>query len=137
MLDAAWKQFCSSDVDTQLCCERIQTHCFLHGKAINFPTAGLHPRSQDIDPVLALNFAITIWDAEKYAMHYEEKGYGVYTGKLGFFETDGIANVDIDYEFDFQLAEHIARCIQSEGDMNVAYDPMITGLINEGVETRT
>jgi CMP-N,N'-diacetyllegionaminic acid synthase len=112
-LDKAWRQYAESDCDTLLSCERIQTHCFLNGKAINFSTNGQHPRSQDLVPVQALNFAITIWDAEKFRKNYEENGFGVYTGKLGFFETEGWASIDIDYPEDFALAEFVGRFLES------------------------
>lgn len=115
-LEKAWQQYAGSDCDTLLSCERIQTHCFLGGKAINFSTDGQHPRSQDLVPVQALNFAITIWDCEKYRKHYEEHGHGVYTGKLGFFETEGWASIDIDYPEDFALAEFVGRFLESGED---------------------
>jgi CMP-N-acetylneuraminic acid synthetase len=135
-LDRAWLQFINGAADTQLCCERIQTHCFLHGKAINFSTNGQHPRSQDIPPVLALNFAITIWNARKFADKYREKGHGVYTGQLGFFETEGVANIDIDYEDDFMFAEFVARFLSSREEIKAEYDPVIRGLIEKGIDTR-
>lgn len=116
-LDRAWKQYAESDCDTLLSCERIQTHCFLKGEAFNFSTLGKHPRSQDLSPVHALNFAITIWDCKKFIENYETNGYGVYTGKLGFFETEGWASIDIDYPEDFALAEFVGRFLDSgEGE---------------------
>ncbi|MDC0289929.1 hypothetical protein OAL28_01040 [bacterium] len=112
-LDNAWKQYATTDCDTLLSCERIQTHCFLNGIAVNYSTDGQHPRSQDLVPIQALNFAITIWDCEKFRKNYEENGYGVYTGKLGFFETDGWASIDVDYPEDFALAEFVGRFLES------------------------
>jgi CMP-N-acetylneuraminic acid synthetase len=112
-LDNAWDQYVSSDCDTLLSCERIQTHCFLEGKAINFSANGKHPRSQDITPVLALNFAISIWDCEKFIHNYENNGFGVYTGKIHFFETSGWAGIDIDYPDDFELAEVVGKLLDS------------------------
>jgi CMP-N,N'-diacetyllegionaminic acid synthase len=110
-LDKAIEQYATSDCDTLLSCERIQTHCFLNGLPINFSTNGQHPRSQDLTPVQALNFAITIWDCNKFKENYLANGYGVYTGKIGFFETEGWACIDIDYPEDFNLAEIICRFI--------------------------
>lgn len=112
-LDKAWKQYAETDCDTLLSCERIQTHCFLDGKAVNFSTDGQHPRSQDLMPIQALNFAITIWDCEKFRENYEKNGFGVYTGKLGFFETEGWASIDIDYPEDFAIAEFVGRFLES------------------------
>lgn len=112
-LDQAWLQYLASDCQTLLSCERVQTHCFLEGEAINFSTKGKHPRSQDLKPLLALNFAITIWDCAAYIENYENNGWGVYTGKLDFFETEGWASIDIDYPEDFALAELTAKLLES------------------------
>ena len=81
-LDNAWQSFKESNCDTLLSCENIQTHCFYKDEGVNFSTKGQHPRSQDLEPIQALNFAITIFDCNKYIENYEKNGYGVYTGKL-------------------------------------------------------
>jgi CMP-N-acetylneuraminic acid synthetase len=135
-LDQAWEHFASNDFDTMLCCEKIQTHCFYKGETINFSRVGKHPRSQDIEPVLALNFAITIFDCKKYIANYENLGWGVYTGKLGFFCTDGEANIDIDYEEDFAFAEFVARFKSSGEELKAEYSPIVQSLIDQNIDTR-
>lgn len=107
-LDKAWETYAESDCDTLLSCERIQTHCFKNGKAINFSINGKHPRSQDVEPIHALNFAISIWNCKSYRENYEKNQYGVYTGKLKFFNTTELASIDIDYPEDFKIAEYLA-----------------------------
>lgn len=107
-LDKAWLQYANSDCDTLLSCERIQTHCFKNGKAINFSINSKHPRSQDIEPIYALNFAISIWNCKSFKESFKKNGYGVYTGKLDFFTTSELASVDIDYPEDFRMAEYLA-----------------------------
>jgi CMP-N-acetylneuraminic acid synthetase len=116
-LDRACLQFAQSDCDTLLSCEKIQTHCFMQGVPLNFSTQGKHPRSQDIVPIHALNFAITIWDCAKFRDSYEKNGWGVYTGKLDFFETHGWASIDIDYPEDFALAEFVGEFLASGREM--------------------
>ena len=135
-MDRAINQFLTSDCDTQLCCERVQTHCFLDGTAENFSTDGQHPRSQDLVPILALNFAITIWNAKKFIRQFEKKGHGVYTGKLGFYITEGFSNIDIDYEEDFQLAAVLMQHMSDIKKENPAeYDPVWAPIIEKGVKT--
>ncbi|MFH0879177.1 MAG: hypothetical protein V2A34_05655 [Lentisphaerota bacterium] len=136
-LDRAWEQYCQSDCATQLSCERIQTHCFYQGRPINFSTEGKHPRSQDLTPVLALNFAITIWDCRPFVAQYERLGHGVYTHPLGFFETEGHASVDIDYEEDFAFAELVARFIEQGSPISAAYPDYAEAYFREHGDTRT
>lgn len=135
-LDNAWLYFKKNKFDTLLSCEKIQTHCFYKNEAINFSINNKHPRSQDLEPIFALNFAITIWDCEKYKENYEKKGYGVYTGKLGFYETEGYGNIDIDYEEDFLFAEFVARFLSSNLKIKAEYSDEIKELIDDGVEIR-
>ncbi|HAD97481.1 MAG TPA: hypothetical protein DCG19_08745 [Cryomorphaceae bacterium] len=135
-LDAAWEHFASNDFDTMLCCEKIQTHCFYKGETINFSRVGKHPRSQDLEPVLALNFAITIFDCKKFIANYENLGWGVYTGKLGFFTTEGESNIDIDYEEDFQFAEYVARFKGSGEKSEPQYSPIVQDLLDQNIDPR-
>lgn len=134
-LDAAWNYFVENDFDTLLSCERIQTHCFLEGEPVNFSTHGKHPRSQDLAPVRALNFAITIWDCQKYIENFEQNGYGVYTGKIGFFDTEGVANIDIDYEDDFIFAEFVSRFKESQISFKAEYSDIVNDLIAKNIKT--
>jgi len=135
-LDRAWEQYCKSDCDTQLSCERIQTHCFYQNQPINFSIDEKHPRSQDLTPVLALNFAITIWNAKRFTEQYERFGHGVYTGKLGFFETEGYASVDIDYEEDFAFAELVARFVEQRSSFSACYPDYVETYFREHGDTR-
>jgi len=136
-LDNAWLYFNNNNFDTLLSCEKIQTHCFYKGKPINFSINGKHPRSQDIEPVRALNFAITIWNSKSYVNNYEKNAYGVYTGNFGFYDIEGLGSIDIDYENDFMLAEFISRHIASGKKYSTEYSDVISELIENNIDTRT
>jgi len=136
-LDNAWLYFNNNNYDTLLSCEKIQTHCFIKGKPINFNIRGKHPRSQDIEPVRALNFAVTIWNSKSYVNNYEKNAYGVYTGNLGFYDIEGMGSIDIDYEDDFMLAEFISRHIASGKKYSAEYSDVISDLIENNIDTRT
>lgn len=134
-LDDAYEYYMAGGIDTLLSCEHIQTHCFYQGEAINFSTNGKHPRSQDLEPIKALNFAITIFDCKKFIENYERHGYGVYTGKLGFFETKGIESIDIDYEDDFIFAEFVARFLDSpERSIEARYSKLAKDIIDNDID---
>jgi CMP-N-acetylneuraminic acid synthetase len=133
-LDNAWKSFKENKCDTLLSCENIQTHCFYNGDAVNFSIQGQHPRSQDLEPIKALNFAITIFDCKKYIENYEENGHGVYTGSLCFFATEGIANIDIDYEDDFIFAEFVAKFISSNEKYEIKYSSLADEIVKNNID---
>ncbi len=136
-LDEAWEQYASNDYDTLISGEEVQTHCFHNGKAINFSRIGQLPRSQDLEPVIALNFAIAIYDCKKFMSNYENLGWAVFTGSLGFFITEGLANIDIDNEEDFLFAELTSRFLNEPSDTTPKYSKFVQHLIDEGVDTKT
>lgn len=109
LYDDAFNYYLNSNIDTLISCERIQTHCFLYGEPLNFSIKQKHPRSQDLEPVRALNFAITIINKQVFLDGYNKHGYGLYSGNIGFYDLNGDATVDIDYEDDFQFAEKLVR----------------------------
>ncbi len=128
-LDEAWLSFQKNGFDTLLSCEKIQTHCFFQGNPVNFSINGKHPRSQDLQPVRALNFAITIWNCRRYMENYNKHGFGVYAGKIGFYDVEGFGCIDIDYEEDFQLAEFVARFLNKRQNFPVVYDEVLQPLL--------
>ncbi len=136
-IDSAIQHFLNNDFDTQLACEDIRTHCFLSGKAVNFSTDGKHPRSQDIPPINALNFAITIWKADVFKKQFKEKGHAVYTGKLGFYSFTGLEAIDIDWEEDFVLAELIMQNLEKFNNPTAKWDSVLDSIIknNQNIET--
>ena len=106
-IEAAIENFIELDYDTQLACEDIRTHSFYKNVAVNFSISGKHPRSQDLEPVKALNFAITLWKSKSFIEQYEKYGHAVYTGEIGLYSFSGLSTIDIDWEEDFVLAEII------------------------------
>ena len=104
----------------------------MKSKPINFSIEGQHPRSQDLTPVKALNFAVTIWNSKKYIKHYEKKGHAIYTGNIGFYRFEGLSAIDIDWDEDFFLAQMIMENLHNYKDLKPKYDPVIDDLINKG-----
>lgn len=129
-IEGAINNFVENDFDTQLACQDIKTHSFYNNTPINFSTDGKHPRSQDLIPVKALNFAVTIWNAESFKKQFTEKGHAVYTGKLGFYSFSGLSAIDVDWEEDFVLAELIMNNMEKFENPKLRWDPVLDNLIN-------
>jgi CMP-N-acetylneuraminic acid synthetase len=131
--DSAFDYYLENNFDTLLSCESIQTHCFLSGKAINFSIKQKHPRSQDLEPIKALNFAITIINKNVFLDNYTKNGFGLYSGNIGYFETKGDANIDIDYEDDFQIAEKLALIREDNTVFDKKYHNSFKEYINKDI----
>ncbi len=136
-IDDCVNHFLENNLDTQLACEDIRTHCFLKGQPVNFSTGGHHPRSQDIPTIQALNFAVTIWRSEKFRQNYEQNGHSVYTGKVGFYPFEGLSTIDIDWEEDFALAELIMENRDRFKNRTPKWDPVVDELIKSGHKTES
>jgi CMP-N-acetylneuraminic acid synthetase len=136
-LDQAWEYYAKSDFDTLISGEEIQKFCFYRGETVNLSRIGQLPRSQDLEPVVALNFGIAIYDCKKFISNYENLGWGVFTGKLGFFITSGTSNIDIDTEDDFLLAEYIASFKDSGGQQKPEYSDIVKHLIDKNIDPST
>lgn len=135
-LDAAWLKYATSDANTLISAEGIQTHCFYEGESLNFSTKGQLPRSQDLEPVHALNFSIAIYDCAFFKKAYEQNGFAVLSGKIETFLLDGFSAIDIDEEKDFALAE-LALLFQEKGnDFQPRYSPLVEKFIEAGEDTR-
>ncbi len=78
-------------------------------RPLNFDPMKQMPPSQELTPVKLFTSSIMAWDKENFRHNMEKSGCAVYggDGKTGYFTVQGIGTIDIDNEFDFQLAEAI------------------------------
>ena len=136
-LDRAVEHYFQSECNTLISAERIQTHCFYQGKSLNFSTAGQLPRSQDLEPVMALNFSIAIYNCAFFKAEYEKNGFAVLAGKIEPFGLEDLATIDIDEEQDFVRAELALDFEKKLSTYEQRYSPLVQNLINSGKETRT
>ena len=133
---AAWESYQKSEANTLITAEGIQTHCFYQGKSLNFSTAGQLPRSQDLDPVHALNFSIAIYDTKYFKKAYEDNGYAVLAGEIDTFLLDGFSTIDIDEEKDFILAELAMKFDEFSATYKATYSKHIDHIVSSEKDTR-
>ena len=134
-LDEAWLKYVSEPCDTIISGEKIETHCFYGGESLNFSCEGQLPRTQDLEPVIALNFSIAIYDCSKFKENYVKNGYAVLSGKIINYVIDGFAKVDIDFEEDFVFAEITSKFKQEEANYTPTYSNLVTNLIDKNTKT--
>ncbi len=94
-----------SSFDTAFSVSRIQKHLFRDGIPLNFNPFGPHPRTQDVEPLHALNWAIVLWDRKMAAERIRKRGDSIYLGRVGFIETPASESFDIDTVDDWKLVE--------------------------------
>lgn len=108
-IDDAIDFFFEKGYDTVISSREERLQAFCDNKPINFNINGMLPKTQDILPVNICVWTICVWKASAFLKAYEEKGYAVFNGKVGFFPMDPLRSVKVSYEEDFLVAEALLK----------------------------
>jgi len=103
------KKMLQDKTDAMFSVKELKTQVFFKNKPLNFDTDKPHIASKDIEPVNAIQWAITGWKAKTFLRNYRKKGHATYSGKIGSFSLSDYAALIVDYEKDFILAEQIMK----------------------------
>jgi len=108
-IDGAISFFLENDYDTVITIREEKLQAFCKSKPINFNPDGMLPKTQDIAPIQICTWSVCIWRAKTFIKSYEEKGYAVFSGKLGFYPLSFLKSIKISTEDDFKLAEALLQ----------------------------
>lgn len=93
------------DADTVITCTRHEAHAIYENKPVNFFSEDHLQRTQDLEPVKTLNWAINCWRRDRFVEHYQKYGFAVFVGKVLYHEIPQARAVKINYKEDLALAE--------------------------------
>ncbi len=84
-----------------------QIEALFEGRPLNFDPLKQMPPSQSLTPVKVFTSSIMAWDVKRFQANMAKYGCAVYggDGKIGYYTLKGFSTLDIDNEFDFQMAE--------------------------------
>jgi len=108
-IEAALGVFQSKDVDTLISVSETRMQCFYRNNPVNVDINSKLAATQSNEPVQVCNWAITIWDARKYAERYRELGYAVFGERRELFPISPLKAVKISTEEDFKMAELMVK----------------------------
>ena len=93
--------------DTLVSVNNHQIACLYEGNPINFSMTETHKSSQTMTPIKSYSTVLMGWKRTTYLENIKTLDCGYHGGKgeTEYFEIKGLANIDIDDEEDFQLAE--------------------------------
>jgi len=106
-IDAGLAHFVANDFDTLLTVREEQLHAFVGGEPINMDVRCRIPMTQDLVPIQLATWNFCFWKRAAFLENYEKNGYGVFTGRIGFFPLDKRKAVKVSDESDFRIAEAI------------------------------
>lgn len=104
-IDAGLAHFVAGDYDTLLTVREEQLHAFMGGKPLNVDPTRKIPMTQDLAPIQLVTWNFCFWKRAAFVASYEAHGFGVFTGRIGFFALDKRTAVKISDESDFRIAE--------------------------------
>lgn len=99
----------SNNFDTVITVREERLQAFCNGEPINFNPNGLLPMTQKIPPIQLCCWSICIWRKKIFIKEFEEKGYAVFSGKVGLYPINPLRAIKISTEEDFQIAEAILK----------------------------
>lgn len=106
-IDAGLRHFLEHDLDTLLTVREEQLHSFVRGEPINIDVNEKIPMTQDLDPIQVVTWNFCFWKRDVFVRSFEERGFGVFSGRIGLFPLDKRKAVKVSDEADFRIAEAI------------------------------
>jgi N-acylneuraminate cytidylyltransferase len=95
--------------DTAFSVSEYKKHVLMDGVPVNYSPFGPHPRTQDVTQVCMLNWAIVAWRTDLVQRMVQQRGDSIYLGRTGFIPIPALEAVDIDDQYDFDMAVALAR----------------------------
>jgi len=145
-IDLFIKKMIKNKYDTLISVSDVKIESLYNNKPINFNQKKKTPPSQLLEPIKAYACGIMGWSAENFKSNIKKFGAAYHggDGKIGYFNLNGYATIDIDNEEDFLLAESIADSFQKpkkqakyyENQDKLIYDAnREVILVDDGVKT--
>lgn len=108
-IDEAIEKFLNERPDCLATTTDIQIYAIHENRPVNFDTNTVLPRTQDLEPVRFLNFAIGIWDAKEFRRKFEKDGHACIYGNTLYHTLPKDKALKISDEADFKLVELIMK----------------------------
>ena len=108
----AYQKFNSQNIDTLITVNSTKMQGFYQREAINFNIDEHLVPTQNNEPVLICNWAVTIWNAESFRKRYEKDGNAVFGKNRYLMDIDHTKSIKVSNEQDFLYAEKILQAMQ-------------------------
>jgi len=110
------REFVDKGHSTLISTKPQKIECVYQNEAINFHQKEQTPPSQLLTPIHAYACGLMAWDIENFKVNMKKYGSAYHggDGNIGFYPLKGYSTLDIDEEEDFQLAEVVARFLNTE-----------------------
>lgn len=126
--------FRREQLDTLITVKNEQVHCLYNGAPLNFRTDEEFAQTQDLTPVQCFVYSIMMWRTDAFIAAFEQRGYALLSGKIGYYAVGRESSILIKTEEDLRLAEHVVRTRSGGSALQLQYDPQADTLLQRITE---
>jgi CMP-N-acetylneuraminic acid synthetase len=117
--------FTKGGYDSLITVKNEQVHCLLDNKPINFNLNEIFERTQDLKNVQLFVYSLMMWRYSTFLKTFEDRGYALLCGKVGFYSVSKMSSIIIKTEEDLKFAEYVLTGLKLKGDYKLQYDPLV------------
>jgi CMP-N-acetylneuraminic acid synthetase len=113
----------NKEYDTMVSVVNHQIACIYDGKPVNFKLLEPHISSQLMKPVQSYATALMGWTYSSFKDNMKRFGFAYHgaDSKIGYFVLEGLSEIDIDEEKDFELAENALQYMNNLNRKKIEY----------------
>ena len=110
------KYMIDNRLETLISVEHKQIACLYDNELLNFDKFKKNPPSQEMEPIKAYATVLMGWEYSSFKYNMKNFGCAYHGGssKIGYYQLEGLATLDIDNEEDFLLAEAIIMALKKQ-----------------------
>ena len=123
--------FLDNDLDSLITVGNHQVHCVYENNPINFSTQELFAKTQDLIPVQSFVYSVMMWKSSTFTEEYEDKGYALLSGKIGYYPVSKESAIIIKTEEDLMIAENLLQARNNTNSYEVKYDSLSSLKMNQ------
>lgn len=113
--------FVREKCNSLITCSKIQTHCVYKNKPINYEKKSKFARTQDISPIMSLNYSLMMWKTSSFINAIKNKRGAILHGKTSYYEVGKASSIMIKTKEDLIFAEAYLKAMVSNENRNVKY----------------
>ena len=107
-IDFFFKEFINSKAQTAFSVSALRKHVLLGGVPVNYSPFGPQPRTQDVQKMQVINWALAAWRVPPAKQRILSRRDSLYVGEVTFIEIPALEAFDIDTFEDFLTAQALA-----------------------------
>lgn len=109
-------------LDSLITVKEEHVHGLVNGRPVNFDPEGAFAQTQELSPVQLFVYSVMMWRTKTFMAAFEQRGYALFSGKIGYFPVGKLTGVIVKTAEDLQIAEALLKARPCSGADAVRYD---------------